>query len=364
LAGRLLRVSCLPVGHGDSILVEYGERRRPFRVLIDGGPANHYEVLQSAIGKLPADERRLELLVVSHVDADHIDGTLIMLQDPGLGISFDDVWFNGWPQLATLATDMAPDVFAPKQGEFLGALLHDQQQPWNRAFEGGKCILVPDTGPLPVRKLPGGATLTLLSPSGKQLRQLRKSWVKALKEAGMKPGDFDDARERLAQRKEYKPKVPAEDVFAPKRFASDSSVANGGSIAFVLEFEGRRVLLGADAFSPVLTAALRRLAAEEGVERVPLDAVKLPHHGSMANIDKAFLDAIESSCFLVATNGDHFKHPDPQTIRLIGEQVPQAEVRFNQRSATTETWVSAAAQQAASIRAVYPPEGQILELTT
>ena len=42
------------------------------------------------------------------------------------------------------------------------------------------------------------------------LRRLRSSWVRALKEAGMKPGDFDEARERLAQRKEYKPKVPAE----------------------------------------------------------------------------------------------------------------------------------------------------------
>jgi hypothetical protein len=223
--------------------------------------------------------------------------------------------------------------------------------------------MVPDSGPLPVQKLPGGATLTLLSPLGKQLRRLRSSWVRALKEAGMKPGDFDEARERLAQRKEYKPKVPAEDVFAPKRFASDSSVANGASIAFILEFAGRRVLLGADAFSPVLTAALRRLAAEEGVDRVPLDAVKLPHHGSMANIDKAFLDAIDSSCFLVATNGDHFKHPDPQTIQLIGQRVPQAEVRFNQRSPTTEAWVPVAAQQAVGIRAVYPPEGQSLELT-
>jgi hypothetical protein len=274
------------------------------------------------------------------------------------------VWFNGWPQLAALATDTAPDVFAPKQGEFLGALLHDQQQPWNRAFGGGNCILVPDTGALPVLELPGGATLTLLSPGRKQLGRLRKSWVKALKEAGMKPGDFDEARKRLAERKEYKPKVPAEDVFAPKRFASDSSVANGASIAFVLEFEGRRVLLGADAYSPVLTAALHRLAAQEGRARVSLDAVKLPHHGSMANIDKAFLDAIDSSCFLVATNGDHFKHPDPQTIQLIGQQVPQAEVRFNQRSATTEVWVPAAAQQAVGIRAVYPPEGQVLELTT
>ena len=128
----------------------------------------------------------------------------------------------------------------------------------------------------------------------KQLRRLRKTWVKALKEAGMKPGDFDGARARLAERKDLKPRVPAEDVFAPKRFASDSSPANGASIAFVLEFAGRRVLLGADAFSPVLTATLRRLAVAEGVDRVLLDAVKLPHHGSKANVTNELTSILSS----------------------------------------------------------------------
>lgn len=87
LAERVLRISCLPVGHGDSILIEYGDPTHPARVLIDGRPANRYPALQSAIGHLPAGQRRFELLVSSHIDADHIDGALILLQDQRLGIS-------------------------------------------------------------------------------------------------------------------------------------------------------------------------------------------------------------------------------------------------------------------------------------
>ena len=87
MAEHVLRISCLPVGHGDSSLIEDGDPTHPSRVLMDGGQANRYPALQSTIGHLPASQRRFELLVVSHIDADHIDGALILLQDQRLGIS-------------------------------------------------------------------------------------------------------------------------------------------------------------------------------------------------------------------------------------------------------------------------------------
>jgi hypothetical protein len=363
MSGHVFAVNCLPVGHGDCILVEYGDQRNPARILIDGGPAPSYQALRDAIGELPPDRRRFDLLVVTHIDADHIDGVLILLQDEELGAEFDDVWFNGWPQLESLSADRARDVFAPLQGEFLGHLLHAQDQAWNRSFAADRgCVMVTDRGPLPARELPGGATITLLSPRESNLLKLRRTWATALQDAGMRPGDWDQAKARLDARAEYRPRVPREDVYATKKFGSDTSVANGASIAFVLDYQGRRVLFGADAHVSVLTEGLRRLADGLGVRRVPLDAVKLSHHGSMANIDGPFLDTIDVSRFLLSTNGAYFRHPDPETILLLAERAPGAEVRFNYRCRTTEVWERPGAAPGGGIRAVYPPEGQVLDL--
>lgn len=359
MADAFVRVTCLPVGHGDSILVEYGKGSETHRVLVDGGPANHYDELREALAQY---DRRYDLLIVSHIDADHIDGALILLRDEALGLEFADVWFNGWPQLAALSDNPEEDAFGPHQGEFVGAVLHERGLPWNEAFsdpEGNEAgiVAVPKDGPLPVHDLPGKAQITLLSPGGQQLRRLRRSWSRVLVNAGMKPGDWEAAKNRLERREVYKPPVPLEDVFAPKTFGSDTAVANGSSIACSFEYEGLRVLLAADAHPRVLADGLGRLAASLDVPRVPFHAVKVPHHGSMANIDEAVLNAIDARTFLISTDGSYFDHPDPPTIRKLGERVPGAEVRFNYLSSTTSPWEQLSAQRDDGIGAVFPPEG-------
>jgi hypothetical protein len=93
------------------------------------------------------------LLVITPVDADHIDGTIRLLQDPELAsLEFKDIWFNDWKQLQPKVTG----VLAGVQGEFLGALLEDQQLPWNAhpKLHGGP-IMVPNEGDFPVFKIGG-----------------------------------------------------------------------------------------------------------------------------------------------------------------------------------------------------------------
>jgi beta-lactamase superfamily II metal-dependent hydrolase len=357
----VLRISCLPAGHGDCVLVEYGLPGDRTRVLLDAGPANAYTSVRAALARLKPDQRRFARLIVSHVDTDHIDGAILLLQDDKLGLKFDEVWFNGWPQLARLDGE-PPDVFAPTQGEFVGALLTERGIPWNAslATPGGPLVVTDPDDP-PQVPLPGGASLTLLSPHLKKLRRLRKLWPKALADAGMAPGDWQAARERLDKRAAYQPPDTEPDVFAPKSFGSDAAVANGSSIAFLLEYRARRVLLCADAYAPVLTAGLHGVAKALGVARVPLDAATVPHHGSVANIEPALLDAIDCPRFLVSTDGAYHGLPDVATIELIGERAPGGEVRFNYRSAVTEQWDGAGAV-AAGITAVFPPDSAVLEL--
>jgi hypothetical protein len=395
----VLRLEMLPVAHGDALLVEYGGRpggepggrpgSRPGsdsggrrggrpggdsgggagepvrRILVDAGPAHTYPVVRERLAALAPDEhgeRRIELLIVTHVDGDHIEGVVRLLQDRALRLRFGDIWFNGWAQLARHGDGAAGDTLGPTQGEFLDALIDAEGLPANEAF-GGEPVVVPAAGPLPTVTLAGGLRLTVVSPGPPELDALRRQWDKVVRDAGFEPGDHDEALERLRRRAALRVPDEPPDRLGPGDATADNSVANGSSIAVVLEHEDGRLLLAGDAHAPVLERGLARWEGAGAGGRLPLDALKLAHHGSRANLTVDLLDRLDCRRFLVSTNGAKFGHPDRAAVELLlAEAAGEPEVWFNHRCATTERWDDPARQAAERWRAVYPPASLGLDL--
>ena len=315
----MISIEMLPAAHGDALWIEYGSDHQTRRILIDGGPAHTYQMgLRRRLASQPEKKRDFELIVITHIDADHIDGALILLQDiksPNLKIATKEFWFNGWEQLPKVQTD----TYAPLQGEFLGGLLSVDpvlKKAWNKYFKQGP-VMVPETGPLPEINLEGGAKITLLGPGIKELKRLRARWASAIRD--FTPGDVEEALRRLKERREYKPPVfPA--VFAAEQYGEDRTPANGSSISFLLEEEkGAKVLLLGDAHAQTLASTLKRLVSQRSLERLRVDAVKLPHHGSMGNVSNEWLQLVDCDRWLISTNGAIFGHPDFETVKLIAK---------------------------------------------
>ena len=338
----MFRIELLPAAHGDAVWIEYGDPDRPRRVVIDGGPAPTYEQgLRRRILHAPADDRRIDLFVVTHIDADHIDGAIILLQEArALGVELGEIWFNGWPQLATPGADRSarPDTFDATQGEFLGALLRKCGVPeeWNGPSRAA--IMVGDQqGPLPSYKLPEGARLTLLSPGASQLQRLRARWASALRD--FSPGDSGEAERRLAQRREVpvRPRRHPSSAFAARATIAPSRTVRASPSSS--STEGVSAMFAADAHPRVLTASLRRLALMKTPAGGPvrLDAIKLPHHGSFGNISQDLIAAVDCHRWLISTNGDKFGHPHRETAALIASRATIPPVFFcNYKSALTK----------------------------
>ncbi len=337
----MISIEMLPAAHGDAIWIEYGDPRKPRRIVIDGGPAATYEAsLHKRLLLLPAHDRRIDLLVVTHIDTDHIDGSIILLRAAEqLGVSFGEIWFNGWEQLKKEAKKEAEGL-KPLQGEFLDALLEfpRYREHWN-TWTKGLPINVPDEGALPSWDGPDGARITILSPGSRQVNRLRARWVSALRE--FSPGDSEEALARLEARREYRPPPPAPVFGAPgvPSVGDDRSVANGSSIAFLLEYEGVACLLAGDAYPRVLAASLKRLAGSRSPghgDRLRLDAFKLSHHGSMSNVNEELLSVVECPRWIVSTNGEVYRHPDRETAELVAQSCRDVpEFLCNYESKTT-----------------------------
>jgi hypothetical protein len=357
----VLTIELLPADYGDAIWVEYGPPPKPHRILIDGGPISAYAAVHRRLAEATRQRRDVDLFVITHIDTDHIDGAVLLLRDEKLEIRFDDIWFNAWDQLAP---DSSGDSYGPEQGEFVAALINLKKHPLNRAFNGGAAV-VGDTGPLPVVDLPGGARVTLLSPGDRQLRRLRRNWRSVIEDAGWKPGDAAASLARLDNRREYQPAL-RRDTFANVTFGTDNAVANGSTIAFIFEYDGQRCLFAGDAFPDVLTDGLVRYAKANGISgRVPLDALKVPHHGSARNWSTDFHEHLTAKNFLISTSGAKFKHPDKDTIDEILKSEPNPDVTlwFNYDSDTTNAWKRPANARGARYTANYAQPGASIVLT-
>jgi len=92
----MINVELIQASDGDCIWIEYGEDENTLhRILIDGGKSGTFKHLKSRIEKLPQNARHFDLLVITYIDADHIAGVLKLLEADDLGITFEDIWFNG-----------------------------------------------------------------------------------------------------------------------------------------------------------------------------------------------------------------------------------------------------------------------------
>lgn len=305
----MIEVEMLPASYGLAAWVTWRDSRRRYRMLFDGGPTTTYEHVWCRVQAEQPRDRELELLVVSHIDGDHIEGIVRLLQDrEALKMRIRDTWFNGWPQIQPFTT------LGAEQGEFVAALLQRDTLPWNQAF-GGAAAHVPDTGKLPVKRLRGGMTATLLSPGPPQLSALREHWREVLEQAAEQPGFDEDPLQRLAERKDLRgisQRTLLGGSEGPKR--SDNSIANASSIAILLEKDGASVLLTGDAHPDVLDAGLARLCAERGTDRLNVDVLQLPHHGSRNNVTDGLFAHLGARTHLVSSDGRRYRHPDRDAI--------------------------------------------------
>jgi len=305
----MVTVDMLPARYGDALLVTWGTKKNPHRMLIDAGLAGAFPAVKA---KLESFEGDIDLFVVTHVDIDHIGGAVKLLADSTLTPRIREVWFNGFEHL-----EKFNDLLGPMDGERLSALIRTAALPWNTGWPdpvdetvGGPVVCRDDP---PVVKLPGRATLTVVGPTPQKLADLLKVWRQVISDAGIKKG---------VKPKEEEPDVTGRGILglsladlADAKFDGDDAEANGSSIAFVFEHKGTRILFGADAHEETLVENLAKLVPAG--ERYTVSACKLPHHGSRRNVSSVLVQALDCPQWWFSSSGARFHHPNDEAVARV-----------------------------------------------
>ncbi|MFJ4777611.1 hypothetical protein [Streptomyces sp. NPDC088762] len=311
----MIRLRMLPAEDGDCLLLEYGDGSFVRRILFDGGRHGTYGRIKPLLAEL---DGLIDVLVVTHVDQDHILGALALLEDPDRTVEFGDVWFNGFDHLQDR------EVFGAVEGEKVTTALLTQHLPWNKAFEGRSIELRH-----PLTWFDDGSSMEVLAPDRRLLESLIPTWKTKCEQAGLIPG-VDPMERELAPGIEHFGAIDVDELAATP-FRRDGSPTNPTSIALLFEFEGTRIVFTGDADDPRLVASIRPRAEAEG-GRLRIDALKVAHHGSSKNLSNNLLELLDCGRYLISTNGRIHGHPDDVAIaRILKHGGPAKDLVFNYR---------------------------------
>lgn len=330
-----VEVHGLAAEYGDCIVLSYGDGKAHFRLVVDAGVAGTADRIKCVLDA--SGDAVWELLVVTHIDLDHIGGTLSLLSDKSIATRFKDIWFNGRQHL-----ELGRESMAVAEGKQLAELLVREGISWNEAFDRDAVCLAADDVPvcktLPVSK----AAITILSPSPKGLAKLRQLWDWCEEREGQKVDKH--AKGKGAAARQDEPDVEVLSAvplsiaeMAETKTGTDGSVTNGSSIAFIFEYAGIRILLGADAHPGVLLKSAAKLSQE----MLNLDVFKLPHHGSSANVTMRLVQKLPARRYLLTTDGErHDTHPSDIAIARALTVTPDAELLFNYPNEASKRWAN------------------------
>ena len=347
-------------GLGDCIFLLLKQREARFSIMVDCGK------LTDAILSFVQNElqSKIDLLVVTHIDNDHITGlTSLLAEHPNLQIG--KILFNSYhrenTQPAQLLNEKQLAIFAELKRRC--PLLSEATQGKCNAKEAislSECILKKDEwrrvwDRKPVIKgdiidFGGYGKITILSPRQEDLNSLesrfkKEFWAKFYEKYAVHY-DSEEAIYKILLRLwettlietktdkvEYVKPTKESFIKAADSPVQPISLPNRCSIAFVYEYEDHRFLFLGDADSGIVTRSLK----EFFTDRNPLmmDLIKVSHHGSSHSTTKELITIADSKHYYF-TGGNREERPSLETLaRIITSPLYNQESRilhFNRKN--------------------------------
>jgi hypothetical protein len=321
-----VKFEALRAKYGDSLMLHYGPDDDRQLVLIDGGPDTVWdETLKPRLDQLRA-ERNLDddqplpiaLLMVSHLDSDHITGILKLMRllaaDPKAPYDVKRAWVNTFEDLtgekpaaagfgaadiaalpatplgAALAnTKSGIELASVGQGRELRNLINQLVLQNNQPFND---LVTVDSPRNPA--VINGLKLTVVAPSKTNIDALKDNWATHVKPM-LHAGQHAEAADYV-----------------------DKSVYNLSSIVVLAEIEGKRILLTGDGRGDHALAGLKEKGFLDANGKIEVDILKLPHHGSERDVKIDYFQSIHAKHYVISANGK-FSNPDLPTLKMISD---------------------------------------------
>ncbi|NPE09338.1 MAG: MBL fold metallo-hydrolase [Asgard group archaeon] len=308
--------------NGDCFILEFGSSDKSKYILIDGGPSGVYEdSLRKVLSEIKKKSDKLELVILSHIDDDHIIGLLDLLEERYIDkregtsniIKCKDIWFNSFRDAYEINKDDESDINTCIDN--INRILEKEMEKKTRSYRlGTKLSELSSEKELNLRvnkhfdykavtceniSLPtkfGNLELKIIGPNNDSVQKLRTKWLKWMKDDCLK------LKIRAADKKEA--------------IKADASKPNLSSIMILAKADNKKILLTGDGLGKHIIEGLKQnnLLGED--EKFFVDVLKIPHHGSNKNVDAAFFETVIADNYVISGDGSHH-NPELMTLEWI-----------------------------------------------
>lgn len=328
---QIFTLEALPARKGDSLILYFGTKAAPKLAVIDGGPSKVYQSelrprlfdIRAARGIADTDPLDIDLLMISHIDDDHIKGILEFaqelkecadLQKPKFARiatlwhnTFDDIIGNSEiPETVTASLaamggadfpqgtdpDMAFILSSVGQGRDLRGYAEALDWETNNPFD--PLVMMDKPNDPKVTRFGGGLSFRIIGPQRDELEKLQEKYDKFLRDNNL---GRDSAEAALAA-------------------TQDKSVPNLSSIVTLAEVGGKTILLTGDALGRKVTDALKDRGVTSAAAPLKIDVLKMPHHGSDRNVTPEFFRLIKADHYVFCGDGSH-GNPERATVEML-----------------------------------------------
>ena len=353
----------IPVDNGDCHFIRLIDGEDQYVIMVDCGSFNN--PVQAYIES--ECRKHIDILVVTHIDDDHIRGVIDMLNKYKDDDAFqiDRIWFNSYQSTGAEETRK----LTPKETEVILRLKSDLKhklKPYTGEISTNQSMTLAETllsvpkyekawnlraitTSTHVQRLGRWGKISFVSPSPERLKDLMKDYAKWIYEhlyrklgANEKYEGSENIFEILVQYADVNKHILSEGQVSaaetltesllrekskPSRL--DDSPTNGSSIAFVWKKGRHRILMLGDAWADEVTRGLLK-AFSKGRYPLLFDFVKVSHHASAANTTSTLLDHIESMDWFISGYTNSKKEHLKTVSRIILQ--PFISNRFNMRN--------------------------------
>lgn len=306
----LLTLKILKAGYGDSLLLRFGEKKPYSNILIDGGLGITYKKLRNELKYIENNKEAIDLLIITHIDDDHIYGIKKLFQNNLLHKdNVREIWFNSGLNLGIKEKVEIPRYDIDK-GVINATFIEDE-------IISNELEWIRDPIKSGFKKEINDCILKIISPDSNSLENLKDHWTTE-KYKNRNKASFSDHQNSI-------------ETLLKNQYQKDPSIPNQSSIALIFEYKQKRILLLADS-TPVIV--IKSLKNENGNH---YDLVKISHHGSKHNTNIELLKLIESNFFIISTNGSLYRHPDKECLsKIVNYYSEKKTIAYNYNSVLNE----------------------------
>ena len=324
-----MKIKFLEANCGDSIIISFVAAQGHLRpLLLDGGTGETYSSkrrkgeLYYVIEDICNKGQAIDLLILTHIDNDHIGGILKWFEeDKRFSSIVKNVWFNSGKLIA--------EYFKQPENPDLNVGLNIFRNAYTGVSEAEGLEEILLKYGMWDRKIilrgqnvnQYGVAIQVLAPNESQLRELLEEYRKVNNDPAYTAAKKSDWGIDL--------KTFIEEEKNGFNFKEQKEPKNGSSIAIILTIEGKKLLLLGDAPPGNVISALNSLGYIED-NPLEVDLFKISHHGSQYSTSKDLLKLVRTDKYIICTDGSgNSKHPDKRTIARIIDVNPKANIYFN-----------------------------------